>query len=247
MRLKSPFLFLVLLGISYITFIHPTKIIKPFYYLKDLVFTIVHANTKTIALSKEMELSIIDNLKEDIHNLEKLNKINLSVSDFEMINATIISRNREYWFNTLTINKGSSDGIEIDMAVIDSDGLIGRINMVTENTSTVKLITTNDTKNKVSAVINNKDDKIYGIINGYDSGNNLLHITITDNEKIEEGSIVQTTGMGGVFPSGILIGKVYDTIKKDDDITNIVRIKPSSNIEGERYVIVLKRKEISTS
>ena len=49
--------------------------------------------------------------------------------------------------------------------------------------------------------------------------------------------------MGGVFPSGILIGHVLDVIKKDDGVTNIVRVKPSSNIEGERYVSVLQRKK----
>ena len=53
--------------------------------------------------------------------------------------------------------------------------------------------------------------------------------------------------MGGVFPSNILIGKVYDVIKDDDGITNIVRIVPISNIEGEKYVMVLQRKEISNN
>lgn len=247
MKLKSPFLLLLLVVFSYFTVIRPTEIIKPIYYLKDLVFSPVHADNKDLILSEEMETSILDNLKEDIKSIEKLNNINLSISEFDLINATVISRNRDYWFNTLTINKGESDGINIDMAVIDSDGFIGRISMVTKNTATVKLITTNDTKNKVSAVIHNKEKDIYGVINGFDSENNLLYLTITDNKKIIEDSKVETTGMGGVFPRGILIGKVYDVIKKDDGVTNIVRIKPSSNIEGERYVSVLKRKEVSTN
>lgn len=247
MKLKSLLLLIVLLIITYFTIINPSELLKPFYYLKDILFSSVHAINSDINLSNEFEESIIDSLKEDIRSLEKLNNINLSISDFDSVNATVISRNMEYWFNTLTINKGKSDGIDVDMAVIDSNGLIGRISSVTGNTSTVKLITTNDIENKISAVINNNEEKVYGIINGYDYENNLLNLIISDNKKINGESKVLTTGMGGVFPSGILIGKVFDVIKKDDGVTNIVRVIPSSNIEGERYVSILLRTKVSTN
>ena len=242
MKLKNIFLFIVLLVISYFTYIKPTNIFKPFYIIKDFLFSPVHAIEKGISLSDEFNESIINNLKEDIRKLEKLNNISLSISDYDTINATVISRNRDYWFNTITINKGSSDGIDIDMAVIDSDGLIGRISSVTNNTSVVKLITTNDIKCKISAVIRSNDRDIHGIINGYDSKNNLLHL-IVDDVDIIKNSKVETTGMGGVFPKGILIGKVFDVIKKDDEVTNIVRIVPSSDIKGENYVSILLRKK----
>ena len=245
MKVRSLFLLILLLIITYFTLISPTIILKPFYYLKDLLYSPVHAIESDNTFSNDLEESVINNLKEEIISLQKLSNINLSISDFNIINGTIISRNRDYWFNSLTINKGSSDGIEIDMAVIDSDGLIGRISMVTDNTSTVKLITSNDTKNKISAVIHNNTSDIYGIINGYDIGNNLLNLIISENSKIEKGSVVETTGMGGVFPRGILIGKVYDVIKKADGVTNVVRVKLSSDIKGERYVSVLSRKEVS--
>lgn len=245
MKSRNLFLLFLLLVLVYFSLIEPSFIIKPFYYIKDIIFSSVHAITPSVSFSKDLESGIISSLKEDLLELAKLNNINLSLNDFNMINATVISRNKEYWFNTLTINKGSSDGVELDMAVIDQNGLIGRINTVTSKTSTIKLITTNDVKNKVSAVINNNKDKVYGIINGYDSVNNYLNLVITDNIEIEKDSIVETTGMGGVFPSGILIGKVHDLIKLDDGITKVVRVIPSSNIKGERYVSVLQRKEIS--
>ena len=247
MKLKSLWLLIVLLIITYFTIVSPTKVLKPFFYLKDLLFSPVKAIKNDINLSNGEEESIIEALKDDIAELQKLNNINLSISDFDIINATIISRNIEYWFNSLTINKGKSDGITVDMAVIDSDGLIGRVSMVTDNTATIKLITTNDTKNKVSALIRDNDEKIYGIISGYDSENNLLNLTISSNKKIKEGSMVSTTGMGGVFPSGIPIGKVFDEVKNSDGVTNIVRVTPSSNIEGEKYVAVLSRKKVSNN
>lgn len=242
MKLKNIFLLIILLIISYFTFVKPSNIIKPFYIIKDLLFSPFSVFAKDISLSCDVNESIINNLKEDIRKLEKLNNINQNISNFDIINATVISRNRDYWFNTLTINKGSSDGIDIDMAVIDSDGLIGRISSVTNNTSVVKLITTNDTKSKISAVIKNNDKDIYGIIDGYDNKNNLLHLIVDDIDIIKN-SKVETTGMGGVFPRGILIGKVFDIVKKDDEVTNIVRVALSSDIKGERYVSILLRKK----
>lgn len=242
MKLKNIFLLIILLIISYFTFVKPSNIIKPFYIIKDLLFLPLSANTRDISLSCDVNESIINNLKEDIRKLEKLNNISQSISDFDIVNATVISRNRDYWFNTLTINKGSSDGIDIDMAVIDSDGLVGRISRVTNNTSVVKLITTNDTKSKISAVIKNNDRDIYGIIDSYDNKNNLLNLIVDDIDIIKN-SKVETTGMGGVFPRGILIGKVFDVIKKDDEVTNVVRVALSSDIKGERYVSILLRKK----
>lgn len=247
MKYKTLFLLLILLTITYFTLLNNEIITKPFLYFKDLLFYPSHAKAKDINLSNSFYDSIINSLIEDIDNLKKINNINLSISEFDVVNSTVIERNKEYWFNTLTINKGKIDGIEVDMAVVDSNGLIGRISMVTKNTSVVKLITTNDTKSKISAVILNKNEKIYGVINGYDSNNNLLFLTITSNIKIEENSKVETTGMGGVFPSGILIGNVYDVIKKDDGVTNVVRVKPTSNIEGDRYVSILLRQKDSNN
>lgn len=242
---KHPFFSFCLLFLIAIVLNNFNYLLYPYNKLKDLLYYPVKAlKSDEIDLSNNLKTSIIDGLKEDNEKLLKLNKLSESLNNFNYIKATIISRNREYWFNNITINKGSSDGIIPDMAVIDENGLIGRISSVTDNTAVVKLITTNDTKNKISAVIKNGEEKVYGIISGYDNVNNLLNLIITENKNILKESVVETTGMGGVFPSSILIGKVYDTIKDNDGVTNIVRVIPSGNIEGERYVIILQRKEI---
>lgn len=246
MKLRTPIIILLLLIFSFLVSINSSIIVKPFYYLKDLILSVVHATQEEIVLSSEMKDNLIDNLKEEIKALQQVNNLHLSISDYNIINATIIERNRSYWFNDLTVNVGEKDGVKLDMAVIDSNGLIGRISSVNNHTATVKLITTNDIKSKISAVIKHKDKDIYGIINGYDSINNLLYLTINEDVKIESNTKVETTGMGGVFPRGIMIGKVYDVIKKSDQVTNVVRVLLSANIKGERYVGILQRKKIST-
>ena len=225
-------------------------LLYPYYFVKNLIYFPVNAivnDNSELNISNTLKDSIIMGLKDDIDNLLKINDMKLSLNNFNYINATVIERNREYWFNSLTINKGKKDGIDLDMAVIDENGLIGRISNISNYSATVKLITTNDVVSKVSAVIMNDQEKVYGIINGYDAQNNLLHLIITDYSVINADSKVETTGMGGVFPSNILIGTVYDVIKDSDGITNIVRVRPASNIEGERYVAILQRKEVLDS
>ena len=249
MERKTPFFLIGLLLLLAFIFNNFDYLLYPYHLVKDFLYYPVNALKKDneLIISNNLKDSIITGLKEDIENLLKISNMTESLNNFDYINATIISRNREYWFNNLIINKGKNNGIDVDMAVIDMNGLIGRVSSVTNNTAVVKLITTNDINNKVSAEIINNKEKIYGIINGYDSKNNYLHMIITDDKELVKNSKVETTGMGGVFPSNILIGYVNDTIKDSDGITNIVRIKPSSNIEGGRYVAVLKRYEISNS
>lgn len=249
MERKTPFFLIGLLLLLAFIFNNFDYLLYPYHLVKDFLYYPVNALKKDneLIISNNLKDSIITGLKEDIENLLKINNMTKSLNNFDYVNATIISRNREYWFNNLIINKGKNNGIDVDMAVIDMNGLIGRVSSVTNNTAVVKLITTNDINNKVSAEIINNKEKIYGIINGYDSKNNYLHMIITDDKEIVKNSKVETTGMGGVFPSNILIGYATDVIKDSDGITNIVRIKPSSNIEGGRYVAVLKRYEISNS
>jgi len=244
MKLKTIIILVIIYVISFISIRYNINLLYPYYLVKDIILYPVKALSvnKDIILSGDIKDGIINSLKEDIEELKKLNNINTVLSEFNMINGTIIERNREYWFNNLTIDKGKRDGIKIDEVVINSDGLIGRISEVREYTSDIKLITTNDTKNKISVVIKDNKNNIYGITNGYDNKNNLLKVIINENININKNSFVYTTGMGGIYPSGILIGKVDSIIKASDEVTNIVLIKLSSNIKEVRYASILERK-----
>lgn len=244
-KLRTLIIIIILYVISFISINYNINILYPYYLIKDLLLYPVNAivNDKSIVLKDEFKDNRIRVLEEEVEKLKTISNISKSLVNYNYINATIIERNRNYWFNSLTINKGRKDGITLDMAVIDGNGLIGRISSVNEYTSIVKLITTNDVNNKISVLIRG-DEKIYGITKGYDYDNNLLKVIIDEKKDIKEGMIVETTGMGGVFPSGILIGKTVKLIKDSDDVGNIVLVSLTSNIKDDSYVSVLQREEI---
>ncbi len=244
-RLRTLIIIIILYVISFISVNYNFNILYPYYLIKDIILYPVNAVTydNSVILSNDFKENRIKSLEEEIKKLQEISTISESLVNYNYINATIIERNRQYWFNTLTINKGKKDGITLDMAVIDGNGLIGRIADVREFTSIVKLITTNDVNNKISVVIKGKEN-IYGITKGYDYENNLLKVIIDNEENINEGMIVETTGMGGIFPKGILIGKTLKLIKDSDNVGNIVLVKLESNIKDDSYVSVLQREKI---
>lgn len=183
-------------------------------------------------------------LKQEIERLKSELNIEHVLSDYDYLNATVISRNSFYWYNTLTIDKGSHNGIEEGMVVINSTGLIGKITNVSTFSSDVKLITTTDTDNKISVTVTNGDTKLTGVINGYDSDTGMLTVEgISNTATVSKGDYVYTSGLGGVFPSGILIGKV-DSITTDTyDLAKIINVKPSATFDDINYVTVLKRND----
>ena len=183
-------------------------------------------------------------LRREIDALKKELNIDYVLTDYEKLNATVLSRNIGYWYNTLTIDKGSYNGVETDMVVVNSTGLIGKVIKTTTFTADVRLITTSDTNNKISVSISNGENKLNGLIKGYDYNDNKLEVEgISNTEKVNIGDKVYTSGLGGVFPSGILIGTV-DSITTDEyDLAKLIKVVPSANFDDINYVTVLKRKE----
>lgn len=189
--------------------------------------------TENVELRKQLEA-----MKEELN-------IEYTINDYEFLNATVISRNISYWYNTITIDKGTYNGVEVDMVVVNSNGLIGKIVSTTTFTSEVKLLTTSDTNNKISIAIVSNNKKLYGLINEYNYKNNYLEVEgISNTESVSIGDYVYTSGLGGVFPSGILIGKVSEITTDEYDLAKIINVSPIADFDDINYVAILKRKEI---
>lgn len=181
-------------------------------------------------------------LKQEMNDMKTELNIEHVLSDYDYLNATVVNRNASTWYNNLTIDKGSHNGIKEGMVVINSTGVIGKTTNVSTFSSDVKLITTTDTNNKISVTIQSNGKKLTGLINGYDYKTKNLEIEgISNTDTVSVGDQVYTSGLGGVFPSGILIGKVKSITTDVYDLSKIINVEPSANFEDINYVTVLKR------
>ncbi len=241
LKIKTFMILLIIYVISFLIIKTDINFFEPFYLLKDLIYFPVKADSK-ITLSEEVEEGFNIELKKEYEELKKINDLSNTLVDFKSKTGVVVERNKMYWFNTITINLGSKDGIKEDMAVISSSGLIGKINKVSKTTSEVKLITTNDINNKISVLIKLENDTVYGIMSGYKQEENLLEVTSTNkNLDIKEGMKVYTSGMGGIFPSGILIGEVKSISKDKYDVSKIINVTPASKFDDFNFIKVLIR------
>ena len=243
LKLRTFIILIVIYLLAFLSIKFELNLFYPYDMLKNYLMmpVIVSAsNENELQNSNEYNEIVINNLKEEINELKELSNIKTILSGYENINATVIERNRNYWFNTIKIDKGKDDGISLNMAVVDKYGLIGKISHVSKNMSEIKLITTTDLNNKTSVVIINGNEKIYGIINGYNNGY-LEVILTTSNLDVKEDLNVLTTGMGGIYPSGILIGKTKGIKSAKYGVGLIVLVRPISDFNNLKYVSALRR------
>ena len=185
-----------------------------------------------------------ESLEKEIEELKKQLELSKTLTEYSIENATIVSRNKSYWFNNLSIDKGSKSGIKEGQAVITSNGLIGKISKVSYYSSEIKLLTSDDINFKVSISIKANGTDNFAILNGYDNKTNEFILKgIDKNANINTGDDVLTSGLGGVFPTGIYVGKVDRIVNDKYDLSKTAYIKSNQDFNNIHYVTVLKEKK----
>ena len=227
-----------------------TLVSRPAHYFAGF-FENVKDLQNTYEENKELKskLNELAQLKANVQSLEdeneKLRDIldkEESLSDFEPIQATVIGRDPGRWNELVIINKGTTDGIEASMSVITSSGLIGKVKNSRQFTSTVQLLSSNDPTNRVSAEILGGDQIYNGQIEGFDREQEMLLLKrIPYEAKIEKGQIVETSGLGGIFPSGLVIGTVEEVVPDEYGLTQTAYVKPGADFYDIEHVMVAKR------
>lgn len=190
-------------------------------------------------------LATIRELEDELNSLKEQLKLDSTLSDYTYIHSNVINRNVGYWYNVITIDKGKKHGIEKGMAVVVNQGLVGKVTKVSNFTSTVKLLTTDEINNKISVKVNLKEKSVYGLLVNYDKKCKCYLIEgISESDEIKKGSQVVSTGLSESFPAGILIGEVKKVVMDKYDLTKVVQVKPSVDFNNITVVSVLKRKAI---
>ena len=182
-------------------------------------------------------------LEAENKQLKSALKVKNTLTDYNIIQASVISRSPDSWTDLLVINKGSTSGLRKNMAVMSGGGIIGRLIEVNAATAKVELITTSDKSANRFAVeaqaINGK--KVHGIITVI--GNKTLAFTqAVDSKKLKRGAKIYTSGLGGNSPKGLLVGTVSTTTHDTFGLSDLIKINPAGELNDPSVVSVIKRK-----
>lgn len=173
--------------------------------------------------------------------LEKLLEVKNSASDSKIISCSVIKRSSETWNQTVTVSAGSKQGVEENMLVRTSEGMVGLVSKVQTNTSVVELLTSENLTNDVAVKMSLPDGStIEGVVQSYDVDRNEYRMSLFDNEAtVTSGQSVATSGKGGNYPSGVLVGTVTEVERNDDSLISTVYVQPISNIQSFNYVVIM--------
>lgn len=181
-------------------------------------------------------------VQDENKKLKQELKLNGTLTDYTTVNASVLTRSPSSWQSYLTINRGQTSGIKKDMPVMSGKGLIGRIVEVDKISSKVELISTdNELNDKFASEILGENKNITGVVSRYDSSTgDLVMENVNSTKNIKKGQSVITSGLGGLTPRGLYIGKVYGIKKDNYGMTNSVYITPAAELRNFTVVTVIK-------
>lgn len=166
-----------------------------------------------------------------------------NLTDYKIYVAEVIARHHDSWYNTVTINRGERDGLKPNMAVATASGLVGFVDSVSYFSSNVRLLTDIERGNHISAIIVGQEET-FGIVEAFDAvRGELIMRKIPLEAKLEVRQKVVSSGLGGIFPKGIIIGEVTEVRESDDQLTQMAYIKPASDLYQLNELFILARND----
>jgi rod shape-determining protein MreC len=152
----------------------------------------------------------------------------------QMIAARVVGKDPSPWFQTIMVDKGTADGVQRGEPVINPEGIVGLVVDVTAHYAKVMLIT--DPNSAVDAII--QESRARGIVKGGMSGYCMLNFVLRKH-NVRKGQVVISSGMDGVFPKGLPIGKVSAIVKEEAGIFQDVTIEPYVDFERLEEVLIV--------
>jgi len=157
------------------------------------------------------------------------------------LTAEIVGKDPSLWFRTLTINRGSSDGIQKGMPVVTVEGVVGQVLTSSPNYSKVLLATD---PNSAVDVITQKT-RVHGIVKGL--GRDAFGLNyVLKSAVVEKADFVLTSGFGGVFPKGLMVGTVSGITKSRRGMFQKIEIDPAVDFSQLEHLIIIMKKDSLT-
>lgn len=243
---------------------------RPARFMADLVQDIRDIRTM-YAENKALRLTLTQ-YSRDTMKLNELEAQNLRLKDllgftekqkaannYRYHPAEVIAYSSDPYSKVITVNVGARDGVKKDMAVISIDGLVGRVIDASDFTSNVQLLTaidsvsaTNSESDKesastptkgISATVKGKESDSFGVVS-YDPETGMLIMSkISPSDPIAEGDTIITSGIGGVFPKGIVIGTVKSKEVDKLGLNYIAYVQPAADFIHLREVLIVEKPE----
>lgn len=219
----------------------------PFVHLADLI-PAVHSR-RELAREADRLRAENDRLRQQVAALAEQARENLTLRRLlsfkehaprRTVSARVIGRDLSNWWRSIQIDRGWEDGLTENLAVVTADGLIGRTSAVSRGESRVLLLL--DADCRVSALL--QDSRAHGIVSG--PADPFLHtprctMTYVDRQvAVRVGEAVITSGFGGVFPKGLLIGHVERAqLNSDGGLYQDVAVRPAADFQRLEAVLVM--------
>ena len=190
---------------------------------------------------KIQELQVeVQKSKELVGENERLKKLlNFKEqSQYNILPAQIIGRDTSAWFDTAVINRGSLDGVKLNMPIVVDGGLVGRITAVSPLTAQIDLITRD--KSGLGAIVGELgQSNALGIVRGTGKRDQVEMNYVPGYVPVEAGEIVYTTGQGGVYPAGLRLGEITEVRSGSATVPHQIIIRPSAKISSMQEIAVL--------
>jgi rod shape-determining protein MreC len=157
---------------------------------------------------------------------------------YDQVNARVIARDSSIWFNTITINRGSSSGIALNMPVVTGGGIVGRVIALSPWTAQVMMVT--DEKAAAGAIVGQLGGSgALGSVRGLGEKGLVEMRYVSGLEKVEVGDYILTTGQDGIYPPGLTIGEVVQVGPGSATQSHEILIRPGAKLDQLEEVAVL--------
>jgi rod shape-determining protein MreC len=157
---------------------------------------------------------------------------------YDQVPARVIARDPSIWFNTITINRGSSSGITLNMPVITAGGIVGRVIALSPWTAQVMMVT--DEKAAAGAIVGQLGESgALGSVRGLGNTGLIEMRYVSGLEKVEVGDYILTTGQDNIYPPGLSVGEVVQVKHGTATQPHQILIKPGAKLDQLEEVAVL--------